>query len=250
MPGVKMNAMGEIFVNGRKVDELMLGSRSFFKGNRKVLLENLPYYTVKDIKVYDRQSDMSKALGYDVGAKSFVMDVNLKQEYQRGYIANAEMAAGTNDRWLARAFALGFSDHYRFTLLGNVNNVNESRHIGESGNWTPATMPKNMLTTRSVAGEIDYHSKGQKVKNNLTASYISTKDISEWKSHYEQFLQGLTPTSLTESFSQASHTNMRANTTTCGSFLPTVISNGMNAHPAVISARNHSGGISGVTDSE
>lgn len=33
-------------------------------------------------------------------------------------------------------------------------------------------------------------------------------------------------------------------------FLPTVISNGMNAHPAVISARNHSGGISGVTDSE
>ncbi len=47
-----------------------------------------------------------------------------------------------------------------------------------------------------------------------------------------------------------SHTNMRANTTTCGSFLPTVISNGMNAHPAVISARNHSGGISGVTDSE
>ena len=150
MPGVTMNDGGEIFVNGRKVDELMLGSRSFFKGNRKVLLENLPYYTVQNIKVYDKQSDMSKALGYDVDAKSFVMDVNLKQEYQRGYIANAEAAAGTNDRWLARAFALGFSDHYRFTLLGNVNNVNETRHIGQSGNWTPATMPKNMLTTRSV----------------------------------------------------------------------------------------------------
>ena len=199
MPGVTMNDGGEIFVNGRKVDELMLGSRSFFKGNRKVLLENLPYYTVQNIKVYDKQSDMSKALGYDVDAKSFVMDVNLKQEYQRGYIANAEAAAGTNDRWLARAFALGFSDHYRFTLLGNVNNVNETRHIGQSGNWTPATMPKNMLTTRSVAGEIDYHAKEDKVKNNLTASYTSTTDISESRSRYEQFLQGLTPTSLTES---------------------------------------------------
>lgn len=33
-------------------------------------------------------------------------------------------------------------------------------------------------------------------------------------------------------------------------FLPTVISNGTNAHPAVISVRNHSGGITGVTDSE
>ena len=47
-----------------------------------------------------------------------------------------------------------------------------------------------------------------------------------------------------------SHTNMRANTTTRGSFLPMVISNGMNAPPASISVRNHSGGITGVTDSE
>ena len=199
MPGVTLNEAGEIFVNGRKVDELLLGSRSFMRGNKKVLMENLPYYTVQNIKVYDKQSDKSKALGYDVDPKQFVMDVNLKQEYQRGYIANVEGAVGTEDRWLGRAFALGFSDHYRFTLLGNLNNVNETRHIGESGHWTPATMPKNMLTTRSVAGEMDYHAKEDKVKNNLTASYTSTTDISESWSRYEQFLQGLTPTSLTES---------------------------------------------------
>ena len=90
MPGVTLNEAGQIFVNGRMVDELMLGSRSFFKGNRKVLLENLPYYTVQNIKVYDKQSDKSKALGYDVDPKQYVMDVNLKQEYQRGYIANVE----------------------------------------------------------------------------------------------------------------------------------------------------------------
>ena len=199
MPGVTLNEAGEIFVNGRKVDELLLGSRSFMRGNKKVLMENLPYYTVQNIKVYDKQSDKSKALGYDVDPKQFVMDVNLKQEYQRGYIANVEGAVGTEDRWLARAFALGFSDHYRFTLLGNLNNVNETRYIGESGHWTPATMPKNMLTTRSVAGEMDYHAKEDKVKNNLTASYTSTTDGSESRSRYEQFLQGLTPTSLTES---------------------------------------------------
>ena len=199
MPGVTLTEAGEIFVNGRKVDELLLGSRSFMRGNKQVLMENLPYYTVQNIKVYDKQSDKSKALGYDVDPKKFVMDVNLKQEYQRGYIANTEGALGTEDRWLARAFTLGFSDHYRFTLLGNLNNVNETRHIGESGHWTPATMPKNMLTTRSVAGEMDYHAKEDKVKNNLTASYTSTTDISESRSRYEQFLQGLTPTSLTES---------------------------------------------------
>ena len=196
MPGVTLNEAGQIFVNGRMVDELMLGSRSFMKGNKKVLMENLPYYTVKDIKVYDRQSDKSKALGYDVDPKKFVMDVNLKQEYQRGYIANIEGALGTEDRWLARAFALGFTDHLRLTLLGNVNNVNESRHIGESDHWTPASMPQSMVTTRSVATEIDYHTKGDKLKETFSADYTSTTDEQEMRQRYEQFLTGSTPLSL------------------------------------------------------
>ena len=179
MPGVTLNEAGQIFVNGRMVDELMLGSRSFMKGNKKVLMENLPYYTVKDIKVYDRQSDKSMALGYDVDPKKFVMDVNLKQEYQRGYIANVEGAAGTEDRWLGRAFALGFTDLLRLTLLGNMNNVNETRHIGQSSHWTPASMPQSMVTTRSAATEIDYHTRGDKVKETFSADYTSTTDEQE-----------------------------------------------------------------------
>ena len=203
MPGVKMNDAGEIFVNGRKVDELLLGSRSFMRGNKKVLMENLPYFTVKHIKVYDKQTDKSMALGYDAEPKKLVMDVNLKREYQRGYIANVEGAAGTEDRWLARAFLLCFTDRYRFTLLGNLNNVNKTRHIGQSDNWTPATMPKNLVTTRSVAGEADYQSKKGTVKNNLTASHTSTTDVSESRRRYEQFLQEVTPVSLTTSFNSS-----------------------------------------------
>jgi hypothetical protein len=92
MPGVTMNDGGEIFVNGKKVDELLLNSRSFFGGNKQILFENLPYYTVKHIKVYDKKDKRDELLGRDDGPKQYVMDVNLKQEYQRGYIANVEGA--------------------------------------------------------------------------------------------------------------------------------------------------------------
>ena len=44
-----MTDAGEIFINGRKIDELTLNSRTLFKGNKKVLLENLPYFTVKEL---------------------------------------------------------------------------------------------------------------------------------------------------------------------------------------------------------
>jgi hypothetical protein len=94
MPGVTIDEYGQIFVNGRKIDELQLGSRSFMRGNSKVLMENLPYYTVKDIKVYEQDTDLNRALNAQVEKKKFVMDVNLKPEYLMGYVANVEAAGG------------------------------------------------------------------------------------------------------------------------------------------------------------
>lgn len=190
MPGVTIDEYGQIFVNGRKIDELQLGSRSFMRGNSKVLMENLPYYTVKDIKVYEQDTDLNRALNAQVERKKFVMDVNLKPEHQIGYIANVEAAGGTMERWLGRAFLLGFTERTRYTLLGNSNNVNESRHIGRSDHWTPDAVPQSLLTTHSAAGEIEYLSADKNVQENLTADFTSTRDEGEMLRRSELFLQG------------------------------------------------------------
>lgn len=195
MPGVTMNEHGEIFVNGRKIDELLLGSRSFMRGNKKVLLENLPYYTVKNIKVYEQQSDRSQALGYDVDPRKYVMDVHLKNEYTRGYIANLEAAAGTRKRWMGRAFLLGFSDQWRYAVMANSNNVNETRHLGQMGYWSPALLPQSLVTTHSGAIDVDYQSKDKRMKNNLNASFTSTETEAEMRQRNELFLEGLRPLS-------------------------------------------------------
>ena len=205
LPGVTMNADGEIFVNGRKVDELLLGSRSFFGGNKKVLMENLPYYTVKHLKVYEKQTDRSEALGYDVDPRRYVMDVILKDEYSQGYIGNVEAAGGTEERWLGRGFLLGFTDKLRFSVVANANNVNEGRHIGQSDNWSPARQPRSLLTTRSVAGELNYEKKGEnkkEIKETFRAEYMSNTNDQTVTQRTERFIEGLTPTSFTESFNR------------------------------------------------
>ena len=213
LPDVTMNDDGEIFVKGRKVDELLLGSRSFFGGNKRVLMENLPYYTVKHLKVYEKQTDKSVALGYDVEPRQYVMDVILKDEYKQGYIGNVEAAGGTQERWLARAFLLGYADNLRFTLLGNVNNVNESRHIGEAGHWTPEQAPRSMLTTRSAGAEIDYHTDEDKLQETFRAEFTSTTDEQTMRQRYEQFLEGCKPTSLTESFNRKGNRKLKLSNT-------------------------------------
>lgn len=124
MPGTELRRNGEIFVNGRKVDNLLLNGKDFFRGNNKLMLENLPYYTVKEIKVYEQMLEKAVALHDDKAEKDFVMDVNLKKEYSTGYMANVEVGAGTEDAYLARLFGLRFTNGSRFAVVGGMNNQN------------------------------------------------------------------------------------------------------------------------------
>lgn len=126
MPGTEINRQGEIFVNGRKVENLLLNGKDFFRGNNRLMLENLPYYTVKEIKVYDMTSEKAMVLHDENAKKDFVMDVNLKKEYSKGYMVNTEVGAGTQHGYLGRLFGLRFTDASRYAIVGGMNNLNMS----------------------------------------------------------------------------------------------------------------------------
>ena len=95
LPGAELKSDGRIYVNGRFVENLMLNGQDFFRGNNKIMLNNLPSYTVSNIKVYERESDRSRYLGQNLDDKSFVMDVNLKKQYSIGWMGNVEAGGGT-----------------------------------------------------------------------------------------------------------------------------------------------------------
>lgn len=199
LPGVTMNDLGEIYVNGRKVDELLLNSRSFFGGKKDVLLKNLPYYTVKDVRVYEQESRYARATGDTSLPKNYVMDVNLKDEFSRGYITNTEAAGGTDNRWLTRGFLLGFTKEHRFSMQANSNNVNEKRHIGNNEYWTPDRQPRSIQTLHNIAGEWSYESKDRNKKNNLYAEFSSSRNEGEMRQRQELFFNGSNPVSNTHS---------------------------------------------------
>lgn len=155
MPGVEIRKDGRIYHNGHFIENLLLNGKEFFKENQSVMLENLPSYTVKQVKIYDKYGRKSEFLGQNrEDDKEYVMDVNLKKEYSVGLYANAEGGIGTEDRYIGRLFAMRFTDHSRLTFYGNMNNLNDNRKPGRDSNWSPLQMPKG--DNKEQLGGLDY----------------------------------------------------------------------------------------------
>lgn len=151
LPGVELKENGQIYVNGRFVENLLLNGKDFFKGNSRLILDNLGAYTVKDVAVYDKRGERSEFLGRDIaGDKEFVMDIRLKKEYSRGWIVNAEGGLGSRERYLGRVFAMGFTDNSRLTLYANLNNLNDTRKPGQSDGWNPGMMKTGVLKEKQA----------------------------------------------------------------------------------------------------
>ncbi len=160
LPGVELKDNGQILVNGEFVESLLLNGKDFFKGNRQAMLKNLAAYTVKNIEVYERQKDEDKLLGEQFGKKILTMDVKLKKEYNHNYMGNLEAGYGTENRFLGRLFGMWNSDHARISLIGNVNNLNETRKPGMEQAFTPEGLSSGNLKT--YMGGLEYNVDNKK----------------------------------------------------------------------------------------
>ena len=142
LPGVELKRDGRIYHNGKFVDDLLLNGKQFFSHDRKLMLENLPAYTVKDIAIYNKQTDENEWLGIkDEHSQRYVIDVRLKKEYMIGWIANVEagaspMGGGSEGaRYIARLFAMRHSDFSNLAVIANANNLDDDSRPDESNSW-------------------------------------------------------------------------------------------------------------------
>ena len=156
MPGVEITGNGEIKVNGMKIDALLLNGKDFFNGKKELMLENLPAYTVKNIAIYNKRDRLGDMLGRNTDDTQHVMDVRLKREYRTGWLVNANLGAGTRERYLGRLFGLWFSDNIGIGLFANVNNLSDSSTPGRmDGAWSREKMGEGVKSTRQ--GGITYN---------------------------------------------------------------------------------------------
>ena len=189
LPGATLEN-GVIKINGRQVSSLLIDGRDFFNGDAKKALQNLPAYTVDKVKAYEKAGRQSRLMGVDTGDKQFVLDVNLKKQYHQGMIGNVDLAAGSNNRYSGRAFAMGYTKKDRLTLTGQTNNINDSSVPGE-GDYSVEPSTQSGKTATKMAS-FDYRHEGKTEDDYVSATGSYNYSDNEYRSRTttQNYLEG------------------------------------------------------------
>ena len=166
LPGVEMKKGGEIYVNGQKVQAMLLNGKDFFDSDRELMLENMPAYIVKKIKSYERTPIAVVGTNQEkTTQKELVMDIALKRDYHSGWIASANDGGGTSlyeneegerdTKFVGRLFGLRYSDQSRMMFYANANNLNDDHTPGANGEWSPLKQTEGM--TKAYKAGMDYN---------------------------------------------------------------------------------------------
>ena len=127
MPGVEVGEDGTVKVGGKEVSKITVGGKTFFFGDNKATLDNLPAKIVDKVKVIDKESESAEFTGIK-GEKEKVMDVELKEEYKSGWFGNAKLSGGTtasgnDDNGFKERKDLLFSGSGMVSVYGDKNQL-------------------------------------------------------------------------------------------------------------------------------
>ena len=103
LPGAEIEDDGTVKINGKTVSKIMVGGKEFFANDTKMALKNIPTKMVEKVKSYDKKSDYSRITGIDDGEEETVLDLTVKKGMKEGWLINADLGYGTEDRYTAKA---------------------------------------------------------------------------------------------------------------------------------------------------
>ncbi|MXW63911.1 MAG: TonB-dependent receptor [Bacteroidetes bacterium SB0662_bin_6] len=124
LPGVEVEDDGTIRAQGEEVQKVLVEDKEFFGDDPTIATRNLPANVVEKVQVYDKASDMEEFTGIEDGEDVKTINLDLKEEAEKGYFGHVTGGYGSEERYDGDVSVNRFDPSTQLSLIGNVNNVN------------------------------------------------------------------------------------------------------------------------------
>lgn len=192
LPGAQVDDDGKITINGKEVKKILIDGKEFMTGDTKTAMKNLPTSIVERVKAYDQKSDLARVSGIDDGEEETVLDFGIKRGMNRGFMLNADLAAGTKKRYSGRLFAGLQSSDLKIFIPLSANNVNDMGFPGGGGGRFGGG--RQGLTATKMAGFNLNYEKKDRFKFDASIRWNHSDGDAVVRRSTEDFMSGTTST--------------------------------------------------------
>ncbi|WP_298343385.1 TonB-dependent receptor [uncultured Algibacter sp.] len=193
LPGVEINDDGQVEVEGKVVNKLMVNGKDFFDGDTKLGIKNIPSNAVDKVQVLRNYSEVGQLRSVTNNQDNVALNIKLKEGKENFWFGNVTAGAGSspdNELYLVQPKLFYYSPKFSLNFIGDLNNTGElaltrrdirgfgggfrapSRSSGTSINLGDNSL--SFLTTQNNALEIE----NKLAASNFSYSPNSALDIS------------------------------------------------------------------------
>ncbi len=184
LPGVEINAAGEIEVEGKVVEKILIDGKEFFSGDTKLASKNIPSNAVDKIQVLRNYSNVNQLSGVQNNQDRVAINIKLKEGKKNFWfgdiIAGAGNSADTN-LYLFQPKLFYYTPKYTLNVIGDVNNLGDvvlsRRDLRSFGGGFRSQSPSNGTNINIGDAGIGFLSAGannaNRIETKLSALNIS-----------------------------------------------------------------------------
>jgi len=126
LPGVQVDGDGNISVNGKRVNRIMVDGKDFFGNDPKMATRNLPANMIDKVQVAEDKDEKELNPDRPEGDLGQVINLKLKKGVKKGWFGKTYAGGGTDDLYEAGAILNLFKDTMQVSLIGFSNNLNRA----------------------------------------------------------------------------------------------------------------------------
>ncbi|MDP4278395.1 MAG: carboxypeptidase-like regulatory domain-containing protein, partial [Bacteroidota bacterium] len=206
LPGVVVDADGNITANGEKITKIRVDGKKFFDGDIQMTTKNMPVDIVDKVQVVDQKSEMSQLTGFEDDNTERIINLTIKKNRKQGIFGNASGGIGADlnkdIRYDSNAFLNIMDGESQTALVSGLNNTNTQRSgRGRGGMPGAGGGGRGGITETQNIGINNNTEINKNLKIGGDGSYNHSNNISETESERESWLKGSTFTNKNNSHS-------------------------------------------------
>ncbi|MGK0493753.1 MAG: hypothetical protein ACJAU2_000129 [Maribacter sp.] len=129
LPGVEINEDGQVEVEGKVVNKLMVNGKDFFDGDTKLATKNIPSKAVDKIQVLRNYSEVGQLSGVRNNRDNVALNIKLKDGEENFWFGDVTAGAGIapeNELYILQPKLFYYSPKYTLNFIGDLNNTGEA----------------------------------------------------------------------------------------------------------------------------